>query len=104
MAAIKGSETQHPGEFEKQLEVTFENIGIMLSQVGMDLHVPQPDRRRHFKVFLRHPEYLDRMNRELETYLQGRDTFSIVEADICRADLEVEIELIIFPSDPTPAQ
>ena len=103
-AAIKGSETQSPGQFEEQLEVTFENIGIMLSQAGMDLQNPQPDRRRHFKVFLRHPQNLDRMRRELQRHLQGRDSYSIVEADICRADLEVEIELIIFPSDPQPAQ
>ncbi|HSH09928.1 MAG TPA: hypothetical protein VK995_06040, partial [Oceanipulchritudo sp.] len=52
-AAIKGSETLYPGDFARQLPVTFDNLNLMLGQVGMQLNGQGVTRRRHVKVFLR---------------------------------------------------
>lgn len=96
-AAIKGSESLHPGDFNRQLAITFDNLDLVLGQVGLSLATKE-NRRRHFKVFLRNRKNLLSLHAELNSVLGPADSFSIVEADICRAELEVEIELTVFPA------
>lgn len=95
-AAIKGSETLFPGDFGRQLPIALENIDLVLRQVGMDLSAKK-SRRRHFKFFLRNSKNLSALQSVLRDTLGPVDTYAIVKSDICRADLEVEIELTIYP-------
>ena len=95
-AAIKGSETLYPGDFSRQLPVVIENMEIVLKQVGVNL-AAEKNRRSHFKFFLRHAKNLNALQTVIRGILGPMDTYSIVRADICRADLEVEVELTIYP-------
>jgi hypothetical protein len=70
---------------------------MVLGQIGMRLDGRGSKRRRHFKVFLRHRENLGFLMSAMQDILGPTDTWSAVEADICRANLEVEIELSVFP-------
>jgi enamine deaminase RidA (YjgF/YER057c/UK114 family) len=95
-ASIKGSETIHPGDFGRQLPVVFNNLDLVLRGAGMQLE-GHSRRRRHFKVFLRHADKLPLLQRSMREVMGPADTCAVVEADICRADLEVEIELTVYP-------
>ena len=96
-AAIKGSETLYPRDFSRQLPVAFENMNTLLEQIGLNL-AAQKMRRSHFKFFLRNRKNLSALQAKIKDILGPRDTYTIVQADICRADLEVEFELTIYPA------
>ena len=56
---------------------------------------------RHAKVYLRHAADLDGVSRQLDATLwQAADQVCYVQADICRADLNVEIEVSVFGVGP----
>jgi enamine deaminase RidA (YjgF/YER057c/UK114 family) len=97
-AAIKGSETLYPGDFERQLPVTLDNLDIVLRGAGIQLNGQSGARRRHLKVFLRHRSNLPLLKAAMKDILGPADTCSVVEAGICRADLEVEIEMTVHPA------
>mgnify|MGYP001032725951 CR=1 FL=1 len=97
-AAIKSSESQFVGDLSSQVEMTLENIGLTLTSIGLHLMDAYPKRRRHFRVYLRRRADLNRLLVELQKVLEPSDTYSVVEADICRTELDVEIELTIFPA------
>jgi enamine deaminase RidA (YjgF/YER057c/UK114 family) len=96
-AAIKGHETLHCGNFGGQLQVTLENVDIVLKKCGMRLEDCVSGRRRHFKAFLRHRSDLPELLNRMKTVMTPRDSLTVVEGDICREDLVVEIELTVFP-------
>jgi enamine deaminase RidA (YjgF/YER057c/UK114 family) len=97
-AAIKSSESQFVGDLSSQVEMTFENIDLTLTSIGLRLMDAYPKRRRHFRVYLRRRADLNRLLIGLQKVLEPSDTYSVVEADICRTELDVEIELTIFPA------
>lgn len=82
------------GTFAEQLDVTLANIDIMLANMAVD-----PAASGDWKVFLRHPEDLP----ECRAAMQARYPASIghtifLHADICRADLLLEVEAAFFTS------
>ena len=97
-AAIKGSDTIHPGDFRRQLPVTLDNIDLILRRCGLRLADCPSGRRRHFKAFLRDRGHLNELRQAMRAIMRSPDTLTIVEADICRSELEVEIELTVFPA------
>ncbi|CAA6679604.1 MULTISPECIES: hypothetical protein [unclassified Lentimonas] len=99
-AAIKGYESQFIGDLDSQVAMTFENIDLTLASSDLPMMDDWMDRRRHFHVYLRNATDLKRLLVGLQKKLKPSDTYSVVEADICRADLNVEIELTISPEDP----
>lgn len=96
-AAIKGHATQYPGEFAPQLETTLHNIDLILAMAGLKIGDMGRGRKGHFKVFLRNRADLDPLLRRILPILGASDSCMVVEADICRADLEVEIEVTVLP-------
>lgn len=100
-AAIKGSISQHPFDFAKQLEVTLGNIGLVLGEQGQALGQKSRLVQRHFHVYLRDRNNLAALRHRLtHDFLAEGDTWTVVVADICRTDLEVEIELtVISPAE-----
>lgn len=96
-SAIKGHETIAPGALDAQIECTLDNLRLIGSKSGLgsDLSAGTAA-RRHFKVYLRHPSALAVARTRLERELLGpKDVITYLQAEICRAALNVEIEATI---------
>ena len=96
-ASIRASETLHPGELIPQLAITLENLDVLGRELGLGPLLDRAAQRpRWFQVYLRRVEDLAQTQAFLETsLLHAHDQVRYVRADICRADLEVEIEAIL---------
>ena len=93
-AAIKGHRTVAPGELDPQISCTLDNLRLVsiACGVGDDLGAAT-GWRRQFKVYLRQARDWEAARQRLETgLLRPGDEVVWLQADICRADLEVEIE------------
>lgn len=93
-AAIRGHQTVAPGSIEAQLACTLENLALIgeTAGVGRGLGVA-PDGQRFFKVYLRNPnEYAAVRTRLEQTLVHPQDQTIYLQADICRAELMIEIE------------
>ncbi len=105
-AAIRGHVTVAPGALERQLECTLDNLRLIgeASGVGPGLGADRAWQRR-FKVYLRHPADLAAVAATLDTaLLRAGDQVIYLHADICRADLVVEIEAALTrPHQAPPA-
>ncbi len=93
-ASILGHESVHKGDLPRQFSVTAENLGHLAATLGLgswEEVAALPDYR--LKVYLRHAEDLPRIHPLLKDQLQASpDNTMILLADICRADLDLEIE------------
>lgn len=93
-ASIVGHETQHAGDVRKQFEVTFQNLETLVKAVGMNSWGDVsclPGYR--LKVYLRHATDLHKIQPQLESVLAATpDNATVLQADICRGDLDLEIE------------
>jgi hypothetical protein len=91
--AIRDSESLHPGDVVRQCRVVLENVDLVAQSAGLpglNRHSPG---RRFFRVYLRHPGDWERVRPQLATaLLRDGDTVQAVQADICRAELLMEIE------------
>jgi hypothetical protein len=101
-SSIKGHKTVGQGDFLRQYETTIENIRIVAEQMGCPTAVSyQSPLRRQFKVYLRQREAFP-LARELFAKSVGESTAAdtiFLQAEICRNDLELEIEGIF--TDPS---
>ncbi len=93
-AAIRGHVTVAPGDLPAQLACTLENLRVIGAVAGAGPAIGAHGAwRRRFKVYLRRRDDLAetaaRLEREL---LRPGDEVAYLHADICRADLVVEIE------------
>jgi chorismate lyase / 3-hydroxybenzoate synthase len=104
-ASIKGSETVCPGDFSGQLATTVSNLEGILEQAGAELRCGAVGESRFFRVYLRDRKNFGKAEDFLRRTVLGADDSVVwVEAAICREDLEVEIELTIYPPEfPAPA-
>jgi chorismate lyase / 3-hydroxybenzoate synthase len=85
-ASIRGHETLFSGNLRAQLDLTLENIRIVLREARMLSQMSQ----MNWTIFLRHPENQHEIHYLLQRELGHSLTF--VPADICRRDLLIEIE------------
>lgn len=95
-ASIRGAETcgRH---FASQMQLTLENIATICSH--MDIPAT---RAAHWKIFLRHPHDLKTARAAMHrAYPQDAPSMIFLQADICRADLLVEVEGIFQQTHPT---
>ena len=96
-SAIKGHQTVGPGKLDTQLECTLDNLRLISRKAGLDDNLAT-DRvtQRQFKVYLRHAADFPLAREKLESQLIRRgDIATYLNADICRAALNVEIEATI---------
>ena len=97
-AAIKGHHSVAPGELEPQIACTLHNL-LRISQscgLGSDLGRAQ-GWQRHFKVYLRRAADFTATRIRLESELLApSDSVVWLQADICRAELELEIEATLW--------
>jgi chorismate lyase / 3-hydroxybenzoate synthase len=92
-ASIKGHESLGLGDLPHQLDVTLDNLNIMAQQLGTPTlaeALQHPDSA--LKVYLRRPED----TAATETFLKKHHLLipntTLIQADICRTELDVEIE------------
>lgn len=95
-AAIRGHRTMATGDLEGQLGCTVENLHSITAAAGATAALTGCGGwQRAFKVYLRRAADLARVRAGLESdLLQPDDGVQYLHADICRADLLVEIEAV----------
>ncbi len=93
-ASIRGSETVHVGDSQGQFDVTatnLETLATALDYPSWSAVAAEPD--FSMKVYLRHAESLATLQPLLAKRLGASAANTIIlQADICRADLDLEIE------------
>jgi chorismate lyase/3-hydroxybenzoate synthase len=97
-AAIKGHATVAPGSFGGQIDCTLDNLRLISRTAGWgdDLGAGAGV-ERHFKVYLRHAADLPAAQWRLAAALfRPGDRVVWLEADICRAELNIEIEATLL--------
>ena len=97
-SSVVGHETVAPDETAGQLVCTFENLRRISQACGLGGDMgSHSGGRRHFKVYIRHERDLALVSNAMkaEGFLAGNDRISYVRADICRAALNVEIEVAV---------
>ncbi len=93
-AAIKGHATVAPGSFEAQAACTLDNLRLISRAAGLgDDLAAAGGYERHFKIYLRRASDLAAAQARLAGALLGpRDRVIWLETDLCRAELDLEIE------------
>ncbi len=93
-AAIKGHATVAPGNFDAQAACTLDNLRLISRAAGLgDALGAGGGFERHFKIYLRRASDLPEARARLNgTLLDPRDRVIWLETDLCRADLDLEIE------------
>jgi hypothetical protein len=97
-AAIKGHATVAPGDLGAQLDCTLDNLRL-ISRAALlgDALGGESTVARHFKVYLRDPATYRTVRDRLEAeWVQPSDHVVYLQADVCRAALEVEIEATLI--------
>jgi enamine deaminase RidA (YjgF/YER057c/UK114 family) len=96
-AAIRGHATVAAHDLAAQLACTRENLALIAATAGAgDDFGANAGWRRTMKVYIRHASDLQRVRRDLEQhFLRANDSVTYLQADLCRADLLVEIEAVL---------
>lgn len=94
-ASVVGYQTLHPYELDAQIDVTLENLDLLLAHVatstlGVNGTLPELT-AEVLKVYVRHPADFEVIQRRVEAAYPGVPAV-YVAADICRADLLLEID------------
>ncbi|NNM83266.1 MAG: hypothetical protein HKL98_11785 [Burkholderiales bacterium] len=91
-ASIVGAETMHPGDVMRQLEETLENLRVVGSMARREGFAAEDFRGLCLNVYLRSREDLDSVRKRLQAEFGPNAKIFCMQAEICRADLLVEIE------------
>jgi chorismate lyase / 3-hydroxybenzoate synthase len=96
-SSVVGHETVAPNDTRGQLACTFDNLRLISVASGLGEHLGSgPGSRRHFKVYIRNPAELPLVREEVERRLLATgDKVTYLGAEICRAALNVEIEVAV---------
>jgi chorismate lyase / 3-hydroxybenzoate synthase len=103
-ASIVGHDTLHLDDVRAQTRETIANI-LALNNEAAKRGVDTSNHLAHVKVYVRHAADISAVQQEIETEFIAKKVFDesmdivYFEADICRRDLLVEIELLSVPSD-----
>ena len=90
-ASIAGHQSIHATDLSAQVHETAARIRTLVESVRTENHPPvKPP--EHLKVYLRHRDSADGLIPVLRSAFPGGTSFHLVEADICRDDLLIEIE------------
>lgn len=98
-ASIVGHETVHAGSLAAQVDETLRNLDAVIGEARRCAawDVPALSEFGQVKVYLRHAAHLDAARARLASALPRGAATIFLEADLCRADLLVEIEGVAFP-------
>lgn len=99
-AAIIGHESMHAGNVELQCEEMLNNLRELseaLAEVGQIEADAILDARSTVRVYIRDPSDVEYVKARVEEFLGGRsDTVAYLHADICRRELQIEIDAAKF--------
>ncbi len=92
-ASIKGHQSLGKGDIVKQFYITLENMRLVFEQMGFGSNFPDPQLYdRHFTIYLRHMSDLPTIQKLVAENLVGINHLIYLHSDICRAELDIEIE------------
>ncbi|MCW0483071.1 hypothetical protein [Gaoshiqia sediminis] len=94
-ASIVGQETIGPGDVEKQTRTTIDNMELLTSKMNLKSHCPEltvyPEKYAYVRVYVKEEKDIPKVKSICREHF-GHVPITFVKADICRADLLVEIE------------
>lgn len=92
-ASIVGHQTLHTGDVAAQTRECLQNIAFVVEEANrMSATADFRLNNLAYKVYVRHPEDLATVRREMAQFIGGPVPAVFLQADVCRADLLVEIE------------
>lgn len=91
-ASIHGHQSQHPGNFHGQVDVTCENIATLLQHVASQLRLAATPNLELLKIYLRTPQSLAAAEAAIERHFGPEVPALFLQGDICRQELLVEID------------
>ncbi|MFC1664855.1 hypothetical protein ACFL17_04415 [Pseudomonadota bacterium] len=97
-ASIFGHESQHPGDVRRQLQETFKNIESVIEHAINQRHLHAAGGLHDLtgvKVFLRNLTDYELIRPLLEKHLNSGIDLMVLQADICRIELMVEVEAMV---------
>ncbi len=92
-ASIVGHQTLHDGDVAAQTRECLQNIAAIVAEANRQ--APSADFRLDtlaYTVYVRQPEDMFTVRREMTQFIGGLVSAVFLQADVCRADLLVEIE------------
>lgn len=92
-ASIVGHQTLHDGDVAAQTRECLHNITAIVAEANR--LAPEADFRLDqlaYKVYVRHPADLDAVRHAMAQFIAAEVPVIFLQADVCRADLLVEIE------------
>lgn len=99
-ASIIGHETVNEDDIVGQCETTFENIALLISQkncsdndINAGAKLTDLD---SIKVYVRHAHHIPVVRELCSRHFSSKATIAFLNVDICRSNLLVEIEGVIF--------
>ena len=84
-ASVVGHRSLHPGDLGRQLRETLNNLEVLTDAAGVG-------RPSLLKVFLRDPRHLEQTRAGLRHWAPTGTPVLYLHAQVCRAELEIEIE------------
>ncbi len=99
-ASIVGHETVHVGDVKNQTLEILTNIEAVLSQANVQSKSNEGYRLQdlHMRVYVRHAKDAELIRSVLNEHIGAGHQALYLHADICRADLDIEIEAIAWQS------
>ena len=98
-ASIQSSDTLHQGDIEKQFEIILVNIATLISSENLAEHSIRAGYTladvQSVKVYFRHQKDLATLQILCGRAFSASDNVVYLHSDICRSDLDVELEGII---------
>ncbi|MBC8106907.1 MAG: hypothetical protein H7Z14_09985 [Anaerolineae bacterium] len=94
-AAITGEASQYMGDLQRQLELTLENLRILIRSGAPEMSAAIDPLRQidHARVYLARSNDIAAMQSQLQDrFGAAKENVEFIRADLCRADLLVEIE------------
>ncbi len=86
-ASITGAESRHEGDCEAQFAETMENIDALVEKTGAI------EKEGLYRIYIRRPEDYPMVKGLFETDRPGRRA-QFLQADVCRSELLIEIEMV----------
>lgn len=95
-ASIKGHQSIGKGDIVKQFYITLDNIKLVFEQMGFGSNFPDPQLYDcHITIYLRHVSDLSTIKKLVTENLLPINHLMYLHSDICRAELDIEIECTI---------
>lgn len=94
-ASVKGHATIAPGNVLEQLTVTLDNIDRLLRHVGESASLEKTPKLASIKVYIRDVKDFAVISDVVNAHFAGAQIL-YVQGDICRSDLEVEIDGLCY--------